>query len=94
MIYENYTVKRAAHDWVLTKVVATLRPFDNAHGKKGDEITRTVIVGYYGGIETAIGGIIRDKAGVGCADLNALKQQLEAMRSGLAESVSKLKPNQ
>tara|TARA_R110000803_G_scaffold159476_1_gene223572 strand:- start:126 stop:401 length:276 start_codon:yes stop_codon:yes gene_type:complete len=82
MIYENYTIERFdERNMTLEKVIAVVATRDNKliGTKKGDNTTRTVFLGYHANVFIAIRAIVRDKAGVGCDDLNALTLQLETM---------------
>ena len=83
MKYKNYTLDREdALNWKLSKTETITAEFDQRNPKtgeiahaKGETYERDVRIGYYGDVYSGLVGIVKDLAGVDCADIKQLASQ-------------------
>ena len=81
--YENYTINKFdTLNWTLKKTEEDIRICDATNedgeivGRTGDVYERTVFVGYYSTCAKALVGLVNDRLGEGCEDINHLKESI------------------
>ena len=91
MKYRNYTIEKADDiNWTWTKTETKTAQHDQRNPKTGEIIRKAgetyqheTDPKFYGDIGNALAGIVKDLAGVGCADIAALALQLGQIKSEL-----------
>ena len=96
MKYKNYTLEKDdALNWKLSKKVQETAARDIKNPKtqeiihkEGDVYTKTVKIGFYGDVQSGLTGIVKDLAGVDCADISQLASQLGEIKADLRQLLS------
>jgi hypothetical protein len=89
--YKNYEIhKDDAKNWKLERFDNSTRPRDvtDNDGKitahKGEAYIKWTFLGFYSDVGTALSGIVKDAAGVGCKTISELSNQLNQLEKDLA----------
>lgn len=82
--YEDYIIERFDdRNLVLKKSVTRTASSKTNHHEKGEQYQTEAFRGYYPNVFAAMDGIVRDKAGEGCEDIQDVLKQCSSLIKSL-----------
>ncbi len=92
MKYRNYTInKDDARNWKVVRFDETVatRDIKNKLGeitiKNGQHYVKETTVGFFSDVSTALNGVVRDCAGIGCETISDLAKQIKELKAEISE---------